>query len=86
MALGLGVWRPLRIDLSVKQLRELKKETALGKKSGDRIYQQDTMGVRLLKDRLGSCPGTQVFLHVGKGGRLSDDPATTHGIRTGGLS
>jgi KaiC/GvpD/RAD55 family RecA-like ATPase len=86
MAIGLGVWRPLRTDLSVKQLRELKKETSLGRKSGDRIYQSDTMGVRLLKDRLGVCPGKQVFLHVGKGGKLSDDPATTHGITTGALS
>jgi KaiC/GvpD/RAD55 family RecA-like ATPase len=85
MAIGLGVWRPLRIDLSIKQLRELKKETSLGRQSGDRIYQSDTMGVRLLKDRLGVCPGKQVYLHVGKGGKLSDDPATTHGIRTGAL-
>lgn len=86
MSLGLGVWRPLRTDLTVKELRELKKKTAVGSVGQDRIYQQDTMGVRLLKDRLGTCPGKQTMLHVGKGGRLSDDPASTHGIRTRSLS
>lgn len=86
MAIGLGLWRPLRTDLSIEDLRELKKRAARGAVGQDKIYQLNTMGVRLLKDRLGDVPGKQCFLHVGKGGRLSDDPATTHGIRTGGLS
>jgi archaellum biogenesis ATPase FlaH len=83
MALGLGVWRPLRTDLGVKELREMKKRTTYGLRGQDAIYQPNTMGVWLLKDRLGNCPGQQVFLHVGKGGRLSDDPGATHGITSG---
>lgn len=86
MSLGLGVWRPLRTDMSLKELRELKKRTAMGSIGQDRIYQPDTMGVRVLKDRLGNCPGRQALLHVGKGGRLSDDPGATHGIRTGSFA
>lgn len=85
MAIGLGLWRPLRTDLSLEELRELKKSAARGSVGQDKIYQLNTMGVRLLKDRLGDVPGKQCFLHVGKGGKLSDDPALTHGIRTGGL-
>lgn len=86
MAIGLGLWRPLRTDLSLEDLRALKKKASTGGIGQDKIYQLNTMGVRLLKDRLGDVPGKQCFLHVGHGGRLSDDPATTHGIRTGGLS
>jgi hypothetical protein len=82
----LGLWRPLRTDLSVEELRDLKKNAAQGSVGQDKIYQENTMGVRLLKDRLGSVPGKQVMLHVGKGGKLSDDSATTHGIRTGGIA
>jgi archaellum biogenesis ATPase FlaH len=85
MALGLGVWRPLRFGIGVKELREMKKKTAYGLRGQDTIYEPNTMGVRLLKDRLGNCPGQQVFLHVGKGGKLEDDPATTHGIDSGGF-
>jgi hypothetical protein len=79
----LGLWRPLRTDLSVDELRDLKKNSAAGVVGQDKIYQPNTMAVRLLKDRLGSVPGKQTMLHVGKGGKLSDDPAQTHGIRTG---
>lgn len=82
MAVGVGVWRPLRTDLPIKDLRDLLKRAKQGSVSQDRIYQPDTMGVRLLKDRLGSVPGKQTMLHVGKGGRLSDDPGLTHGINT----
>ena len=39
------------------------------------------MGVRKLKDRLGSAPGEQVMLAVTKGGLLEDFPEATHGIR-----
>lgn len=84
MAIGLGLWRPLRTDMTPKALRELKKNAQQGSVGGDKIYQLNTMGVRLLKDRLGDVPGKQCFLHVGKGGKLSDDLAATHGINTGG--
>jgi archaellum biogenesis ATPase FlaH len=84
MAVGIGLWRPLRDDLPIKELRELLKKAKQGSTSLDRIYKENTMGARLLKDRLGSVPGKQTMLHVGKGGRLDDDPATTHGIKTGG--
>lgn len=85
MAVGLGLWRPLRTDLPITELREIIKRSKQGSKSQDQIYQRDTMGVRLLKDRLGSVPGKQALLHVGKGGRLSDDRGLTHGINTGGI-
>lgn len=81
MSIGYGLWRPLRTDLPPKELRTLKKNSQQGTVSGEKIYQPATMGVRLLKDRLGDVPGKQCFLHVGKGGRLSDDLAMTHGIR-----
>lgn len=81
MSVGLGLWRPLRADLSIEELREMKKKAATGSVGRDKIYQADTMGVRLLKDRLGTVPGKQCFLYVGKGGKLEDDPATTHGIK-----
>lgn len=83
-AIMLGIWRPLRTDLTIEELRDLKRKAHEGGIGADRIYEKDTMGVRLLKDRLGTVPGRQVMLTVGKGGRLSDDPALTHGIRTGG--
>jgi hypothetical protein len=78
----LGLWRPLRTDLDVKELRELMHNAKHGGTAEDRIYQPDTMGVRLLKDRLGTAPGRQAMCHVGRGGRLSDDAASNHGIRT----
>lgn len=85
MAVGVGVWRPLRTDLPITELRDLLKRAKQGSANQDRIYQPDTMGVRLLKDRLGSVPGKQTMLYVGKGGRLSDDAALAHGIKTGGI-
>ena len=81
-AIMLGIWRPLRTDLSLEELRDLKRNATQGSVGQDRIYEANTMGVRLLKDRLGTVPGRQVMLHVGKGGRLSDDPVLTHGIQT----
>ena len=81
----LGLWRPLRTDLEPKELRTMQHSAKMGGVSEDRIYQANTMGVRLLKDRLGTAPGKQCMLYVGKGGKLSDDSAATHGIRTGGL-
>lgn len=84
MSIGYGLWRPLRTDLPPKELRALRKNSQQGNTGGEKIYQPATMGVRLLKDRLGDVPGKQCFLHVGKGGRLSDDLGMTHGIKTGG--
>jgi hypothetical protein len=78
----LGLWRPLRTDMAVKELRELLHSAKHGNSSEDRVYQPGTMGVRLLKDRLGEAPGKQCLLSVCRGGKLEDDPATTHGIRT----
>jgi hypothetical protein len=78
----LGLWRPLRTDLSMDELKVLKERAKQGSSAEDRLFQENTMGVRLLKDRLGSSPGMQTMVHVGKGGLLSDDPASTHGIRT----
>lgn len=83
-SVALGLWRPLRTDTDPKELKQMLKSTKYGSVSEDRVYQANTMGVRLLKDRLGSAPGQQTMLFVGKGGRLEDDPASTHGIRTGG--
>lgn len=76
-----GLWRPLRTDLGIKELRVLLADVKHGFKAEDRVYQPATMGVRLLKDRLGDVPGKQIMLYVGKGGRLDDDDAATHGIR-----
>lgn len=78
----LGIWRPLRTDLDVKELRALKDNAKQGHSAEDKIFQENTMGIRLLKDRLGTAPGQQCMAHVGRGGRLSDDSASTHGIRT----
>jgi hypothetical protein len=86
MAIGLGLWRPLRTDLPITELRDLLKNAKQGSVGQDRIYMENTMGCRLLKDREGNVPGKQTLLHVGHGGRLSDDPGTTHGIRTGGFA
>lgn len=78
----LGLWRPLRTDMPPKQLREMLSSARQGNRGEDKIYKPHTMGVRLLKDRLGTSPGKQVMLYVGRGGRLEDDEATTHGITT----
>jgi hypothetical protein len=76
----LGLWRPFRTDLNAKELRELLRTSKTGVSPENRVYQPDTMGVRLLKDRLGSAPGKQVMLYVGPGGRLDDDAVATHGL------
>ncbi len=84
-AIMLGIWRPLRTDLGIDELRALKQKASDGGVGADTMYEKNTMGVRLLKDRLGNVFGKQVMLHVGKGGKLSDDPVLTHGIKTGAL-
>lgn len=81
-AVMLGLWRPLRDDLSPDELKELKAKAKQGGAGENKLFKPNTMGVRLVKDRLGTAPGDQRFVHVGKGGFLSDDEATTHGIRT----
>ncbi len=78
----LGLWRPLRTDLTVPELKELKDRAKQGGSAEDKLFQPNTMGVRLLKDRLGTAPGMQCMVNVGRGGKLSDDEALTHGIRT----
>lgn len=80
MSIGYGLWRPLRTDLPAKELKALRKNSQQGTVAGEKLYQPSTMGVRLLKDRLGDVPGKQCFLHVGKGGKLSDDQRTTHDV------
>lgn len=79
-----GIWRPMRDDLDIKELREMQHRAKMGSVSEDRVYMPNTMGVRLLKDRLGTAPGKQTMLHVGRGGMLSDDPSLTHGIKASG--
>lgn len=81
-SLMLSLWRPLRTDLPPEELRELLKRAKQGGNAEDKIYQPNTMGIRVVKDRLGDAPGKQCLVHVGKGGKLSDDEAGTHGIRT----
>ncbi len=80
----LGLWRPLRTDLTHEEMRELLRSAKQGGQPSDKIYAPNTMGVRLLKDRLGDAPGKQTMLYVNKGGRLEDYPEAHHGIRTGG--
>ena len=63
---ALGIWRPLRTDLPVEELRKLQQGAKLGSQSEDRLYQEHAMGVRVLKDRLGDAPGKQCFLRVEK--------------------
>lgn len=67
----LGGWRPLRTDMSLKELRELRKRAAAGQVAESEVYQRNVMGVRLLKDRLGASPGKQTLLGVDRG-RLVD--------------
>lgn len=63
----LGLWRPLRTDLPVEELKELRAKAKMGHAAEDRVYQPNVMGVRLLKDRLGDAPGAQCMLAVDKG-------------------
>lgn len=59
-----GLWRPLRLDLDAKALKELRERSRLGSSGDERIYEPGVMGVRCLKDRLGEAPGTQTMLSV----------------------
>jgi replicative DNA helicase len=69
----LTLWRPLRLDLDAKSLRNLVARSKLGPVGADAIYEENTMGVRLGKDRLGSTPGKQAMLTV-KNEQLTDRP------------
>lgn len=80
----LSLWRPLRTDMDAKDLRDLQGRTKQGTDPEEKIYQPNTMGVRCVKDRLGSAPGQQCFLSVGRGNLLTEDEASLHGIRTTG--
>ena len=63
----LGLWRPLRDDLPLDDLRALQQKAKMGHAAEDRVYQPNVMGVRLLKDRLGDVPGKQAMIEVHKG-------------------
>ncbi len=63
----LGLWRPLRDDLPMDKLKEMKEKAKYGHDAEDKVYRPNVMGVRLVKDRLGDAPGTQTLLTVNKG-------------------
>lgn len=69
----LGAWRPLRDDLEPKDLRALLEQAKMGHAPGDTVFKPDTMGVRVLKDRLGDAPGKQAMVGVSHG-RLVELP------------
>lgn len=85
-AVMLSVWRPLRTDVDHKALRKMQEDAKQGTTDEVKLYQPNTMGIRLAKDRLGDVPGKQCMLYVGRGGRLTEDPignaAMQHGITT----
>jgi predicted ATP-dependent serine protease len=60
----LALWRPLRLDLDVDELRALREKAKLGYTGEEAIYQPNVMGVRCVKDRLGDAPGKQTMLAV----------------------
>lgn len=68
-----SIWRPLRTDMTPKDLRAVMEQSRLGSESGSVMYRPGIMGVRKVKDRLGETPGQQVMLRVIKG-RLEDPP------------
>lgn len=70
---ALGLWRPLRTDLPIEDLRKLQQQAKLGHAADDRVYQPDVMAVRLLKDRLGDAPGRQTMVSV-RAQRLEEIP------------
>jgi KaiC/GvpD/RAD55 family RecA-like ATPase len=78
----LSLWRPLRTDMDAKDLRELQASAKQGTQPEEKIYHPNSMGVRCVKDRLGTVPGKQTFLSVGRGNLLTEDEASVHGIRT----
>lgn len=85
--IALGAWRPLRQDLSAEQIKELKAKARDQKIGTDGIYEPNTMGLRLLKDRLGSVFGKQALVRV-TNGRIEDLPerdrySTQYGARDG---
>lgn len=59
-----GIWRPLRQDMSIKELQAIKEKASYGLIGDDTLYEPNTMGVKLLKDRLGDVFGKQTLLHV----------------------
>jgi KaiC/GvpD/RAD55 family RecA-like ATPase len=82
----LGVWRPLRVGISDKEIKAVK----LGQADENTLFEPDTMGVKLLKNREDTGElGRQCRLRVYRG-RLEHIPekdraAREHGIRTGGV-
>lgn len=78
----LSLWRPLRTDLNPKELRAMQDAAKQGTSDEEKLYQIGAMGVRVVKDRLGSAPGKQTLLTVGRGNLLTEDEGATHGIST----
>lgn len=68
---ALGLWRPLRLDMTREQIKELRAKARDGKDGDDKLYEPNTMGVRLLKDRLGDVFGKQALVSV-QNGRLAE--------------
>ena len=81
-ALILGLWRPLRDDMSPEDVRKMIADARAGRGEEDKIYKPRAMGVKVLKDRLGDAPGKRVELQLVAGNRLAPDESSTHGIRT----
>jgi replicative DNA helicase len=81
-SLILGLWRPLRDDIPLKDAREMAAKAKAGNGQEETIYKPMTMGVKVLKDRLGDAPGKHIELHLGRGNKLEMDEASTHGIKT----
>lgn len=81
-SLILGLWRPLRDDMSIDDVRKMIAAAKSGRGEEDQIYKPRAMGVKILKDRLGDAPGKRVELQLIAGNRLAPDEASTHGIRT----
>ncbi|MHB1310605.1 MAG: DnaB-like helicase C-terminal domain-containing protein [Gemmatimonadaceae bacterium] len=75
--IALGAWRPLRQDLTAEQIKELKAKAREQKTGTDTIYEPNTMGLRLLKDRLGSVFGKQALVRVNNG-RIEELPERDH--------
>lgn len=63
----LGLWRPLRLDLTRDDIKKLKKEAREGGRAKPEIYEPSCMGVKLLKDRLGDVFDKTELLRIDRG-------------------
>lgn len=81
----ISLWRPLRLGMSMAELNEMEKDVQHGRVGGDSVYEPNTMGVRLLKDRISSDPfGKQVLLKVDRL-RLAERDVDDYIAREGNL-